>query len=89
MSDFRPRIKGQMLDAWNNLTRKERRILVIGDLHEPFCLDGYLRLSAKTRTESTIVTKLSSLVIASTLITPAFTRQTRTEWAEVKNLSWQ
>jgi hypothetical protein len=42
MSDFRPRIKGQMLDAWNNLTRKERRILVIGDLHEPFCLDGYL-----------------------------------------------
>jgi len=42
MSDFRPRIKGQMLDAWSNLTRKERRILIIGDLHEPFCLDGYL-----------------------------------------------
>jgi hypothetical protein len=31
-----------MLDAWNNLTKKERRYLVIGDLHEPFCLDGYL-----------------------------------------------
>jgi hypothetical protein len=42
MSDFRPRIKGQMLDAWCNLTKKERRVLVIGDLHEPFCLDGYL-----------------------------------------------
>ncbi len=42
MKDFRPRLKGQILSAYKNLTRKEDRVLVIGDLHEPFCLDGYL-----------------------------------------------
>jgi len=28
--------------------KKEKRILVIGDLHEPFCLDGYLDFCKKT-----------------------------------------
>ena len=28
--------------AYENLTKKQSRVLVIGDLHEPFCLDGYL-----------------------------------------------
>ena len=27
---------------------KKKRILVIGDLHEPFCLDGYLKFCKKT-----------------------------------------
>lgn len=40
--DFRPRLKGNKLKAYENLTKKGNRVLVIGDLHEPFCLDGYL-----------------------------------------------
>ena len=42
MKDFRPRLKGNILKAYNYLVGKEDKILVIGDLHEPFCLDGYL-----------------------------------------------
>ena len=42
MTEQRPRLRGNKLAAYQNLTRDERRILVIGDLHEPFCLDGYL-----------------------------------------------
>jgi len=41
-SDFRPRLKGNIKTAYNHLIKDEERILVIGDLHEPFCLDGYL-----------------------------------------------
>ena len=47
MSDYRPRLKGQKLAAFKNITRKENRVLVIGDLHEPFCLDGYLHFCKK------------------------------------------
>tara|TARA_B110000285_G_scaffold232980_1_gene305473 strand:+ start:1073 stop:1786 length:714 start_codon:yes stop_codon:yes gene_type:complete len=43
MKDFRPRLKGNIKKAYDHLTSKENRILVIGDLHEPFCLDGYLK----------------------------------------------
>ena len=42
MKDFRPRLKGKLLKAYKNLIKVEDRVLVIGDLHEPFCLDGYL-----------------------------------------------
>ena len=42
MKDVRPRLKGNKLKAFQHLTKKERRILVVGDLHEPFCLGGYL-----------------------------------------------
>ena len=42
MSEIRPRLSGQRRKAFENLTRDERRILVIGDVHEPFSLDGYL-----------------------------------------------
>jgi len=42
MKDFRPRLKGNKLKAYKNLVKKENRVLIIGDLHEPFCLDGYL-----------------------------------------------
>ena len=42
MKDFRPRIRGNLKKAFFNITKKETRVLVIGDLHEPFCLDGYL-----------------------------------------------
>lgn len=48
MKDFRPRLKGNKLQAFKNITKKENRILVIGDLHEPFCLDGYLEFCKKT-----------------------------------------
>lgn len=37
----RPRLSGQRLAAFNNLTTPERRILVVGDLHEPFSLPEY------------------------------------------------
>ena len=43
MKDFRPRLKGNKLTAFLNITKRENRVLVIGDLHEPFCLDKYLK----------------------------------------------
>ena len=48
MGDFRPRIRGNKKKAFINLTKKENRVLVIGDLHEPFCLDGYLQFCKDT-----------------------------------------
>jgi predicted phosphodiesterase len=44
----RPRLKGNRLAAFENITKDENRVLVIGDLHEPFCLDGYLNFCKKT-----------------------------------------
>ena len=40
--DFRTRLRGNKKTAFENLTKKERRILVIGDLHAPFTLEGYI-----------------------------------------------
>lgn len=48
LKDFRPRLKGKKLKAFKNLTSKENRVLVIGDLHEPFCLDGYFEFCLET-----------------------------------------
>ena len=42
MTEIRPRLKGNKKIAYQHITKKESRILVIGDLHEPFCLDSYL-----------------------------------------------
>lgn len=41
-SDFRPRLKGNKKVAYDYITQQERRILVIGDIHAPFVLEGYL-----------------------------------------------
>ena len=46
--DFRPRLFGQVKEMFLNMTKEESRILVIGDLHEPFCLDGYLDFCKET-----------------------------------------
>lgn len=48
MSEIRPRLKGNVKAAYLNLTKQESRILVIGDLHEPFCLKGYLQFCKDT-----------------------------------------
>jgi len=48
MGDYRPRLRGQLKSAFMNLTKDETRTLVIGDLHEPFCLDGYLKFCKET-----------------------------------------
>ena len=42
MSEIRPRLSGQRRKAFENITRDERRILIIGDVHLPFCHNGYL-----------------------------------------------
>ena len=47
-NDFRPRLNGNKKIAYDNLTKKERRILVIGDLHAPFTLDGYFEFCKTT-----------------------------------------
>jgi len=47
MGDFRPRLKGRVKKAYLNIIKKENRVLVIGDLHEPFCLEGYLEFCKK------------------------------------------
>ena len=39
---MRPRLKKEMGKYVESLKNKDNRVLVIGDLHEPFCLDGYL-----------------------------------------------
>lgn len=39
--DFRPRLSGQKLANFEFFNNKESRVLVIGDLHAPFDLDGY------------------------------------------------
>ncbi len=46
--DFRPRLKGKIKKAYENLITDQQRILVIGDLHEPFCLEGYLDFCKET-----------------------------------------
>lgn len=40
--ESRPRLSGSLLANHKMFTKKEDRVLVIGDLHEPFCLDKYL-----------------------------------------------
>tara|TARA_R110000822_G_scaffold131029_2_gene267858 strand:+ start:2055 stop:2768 length:714 start_codon:yes stop_codon:yes gene_type:complete len=47
-SDFRPRLHGNKKIAYDNLIADERRILVIGDLHCPFELEGYHEFCLKT-----------------------------------------
>jgi len=42
MSEIRPRLSGQRRKAFENITRDERRILIIGDVHLPFSHSGYL-----------------------------------------------
>jgi len=44
----RPRLKGKKLANHLMFTKDESRVLVIGDLHEPFCLDGYLEFCIET-----------------------------------------
>ena len=43
MKQIRPRLKGNIRKAYESLINKESKILVIGDLHEPFCLDGSVK----------------------------------------------
>jgi predicted phosphodiesterase len=47
-SDFRPRLKGNKKVAYDYMNKEERRILVIGDIHAPFTLDGYLEFCKET-----------------------------------------
>ena len=42
IKDFRPRLRGNTKKAYENIIKQERRILVIGDIHAPFVLKGYL-----------------------------------------------
>jgi metallophosphoesterase superfamily enzyme len=46
--DIRPRINAQQMRALDYLRTKERRILVIGDLHCPFELGGYFEFCLDT-----------------------------------------
>ena len=48
MKDIRPRLRGNRLKAFQSITKEERRILVIGDLHAPFTLDGYFEHCKET-----------------------------------------
>ena len=41
-NDFRPRLKGNKRVAYDFINNRERRILVIGDIHAPFTLPEYL-----------------------------------------------
>lgn len=39
--EVRPRLKGSLLANHEMFTKEESRVLIIGDPHEPFCLEGY------------------------------------------------
>ena len=43
IKDFRPRLQGNKKKAYDFINNIERRILVIGDIHAPFTLAGYLQ----------------------------------------------
>ena len=45
---FRPRLRGKKLASYNYMNKEERRILVIGDIHSPFELEGYLQFCKDT-----------------------------------------
>ena len=45
---MRPRLNGKLLKAYENLIKEEKRILVIGDIHAPFELDGYFDFCVET-----------------------------------------
>ena len=45
---IRPRLKGKKRYSYENLNKDENRILIIGDLHEPFCLDSYFDFCVET-----------------------------------------
>jgi len=48
-SEFRPRLNAEEYKLIkNHRNSKENRVLIIGDLHEPFCLDGYLDFCKET-----------------------------------------
>jgi len=50
MKENRFRLRGAMAKFVGGLkSNKENRVLIIGDLHEPFCLDGYLEHCVKIR----------------------------------------
>lgn len=42
MKQYRPRLSGNIKKAYDHIIKDETRVLTIGDLHEPFCLDSYL-----------------------------------------------
>ena len=45
---MRPRLNGKVLKAYKNLIKEEKRILIIGDIHAPFELDGYFEFCKET-----------------------------------------
>lgn len=47
--ETRPRLVGELSEYVNSIKGKDNRVLVIGDLHEPFCLDEYLDHCVKIR----------------------------------------
>lgn len=49
---MRPRLNGNILEAYRRLVKSERRILVIGDVHEPYCKKGYREFCQKTYVEN-------------------------------------
>ena len=47
-NQIRPRLHGNRRRAFENLTKDERRILIIGDIHAPFALREYLEFCKDT-----------------------------------------
>tara|TARA_B110000977_G_scaffold75016_1_gene101305 strand:- start:6800 stop:7516 length:717 start_codon:yes stop_codon:yes gene_type:complete len=43
IKDFRPRLQGNKKKAYDFINNIEKRILVVGDIHAPFTLTGYLQ----------------------------------------------
>ena len=47
-NQIRPRLHGNRRKAFENITKDERRILIIGDIHAPFALEEYLEFCKDT-----------------------------------------
>ena len=61
--DFRPRLKGNKKKAYLNITKEESRVLIIGDIHAPFELEGYREHCKKTYENYNCNRGRSSLII--------------------------
>ena len=58
--DYRPRLSKGLNNLTKGLKGDKNRVLVIGDLHEPFCLDTYLNI-VREFTINTIAIRWCSL----------------------------
>ncbi len=62
MTQIRPRLSGAKKAMFEHFTKKESRVLVIGDLHAPFDLDNYYYKSQCYKPCSFLYFKVNNII---------------------------